>query len=564
MATAMPTNVPKIEKDKFKLVKKIGSGGFGAVFQMTWKSPQGDIQVAVKRLNEPDPNELNILASLDHASIVKLLGFVDEEMDFWLILELCEGGSLRSYLDEHGGLSTNLQLFVHWAEQATIPIKYLRGKQILHKDLKSPNYLITCDKKLKLADFGLAKKIEHTISNATERASYSWMAPELFTLGKLSPNYDIFALAVVIWELWTGQIPFKGLDFQVVAWKVCQLKERLPIPADMPQPIADLLRQCWDENWHKRPSIEHIISVIAALLPLATAVPVHIWQQQVLTGPWVLEKRFGSDGPGEIQQYANDVTVNPNGDIAIIDSSTKVKVFSIEGVYKCSMDTTQGLQPGQWSQPHQITTSSDGSTYFVTNNTNCVLMYSADCKFKGQWESACPQGSSITPCLCGLAIDAKDYVYVGDMKSRYIYKHKQDGPFVTSVKVDIQPCYISVTSQDTIIVGEYAQYYAKPPQIVSNTGQVLHTLKHPTDELHVQWACFGIHCYRDTLFITNMTNQKKSWTHEILFYSLSGQYLGCIPIHDARPRCLAMTANGSKLIVGGDCDGNCSIYALQK
>ncbi|XP_072029125.1 mitogen-activated protein kinase kinase kinase 20-like [Amphiura filiformis] len=298
-----------------------------------------------------------------------------------LILELCEGGSLRSYLDEHGGLSTNLELY--WAEQASIPIKYLRGKQIVHKDLKSLNYLITRDNSLKLADFGLAKKIKNTISNATQRASFPWMAPELFTLGKLSPNYDIFALAVVIWELWTGKFPFKGLQFQVIAWRVCHLKERLPIPTEMPQPIADLLKQCWDEDWKQRPSIEHIISVITPCKPAAVravsvypaavltvpvcksaallAVPVDIWQQQILAGPWVLEKRLCLATHGQFGQYVQDVTVNPNGDIAIIDASTKVKVFSSDGVYKCSM------QPRHKSNPCQITTSCDGSTYFVTS-----------------------------------------------------------------------------------------------------------------------------------------------------------------------------------------------------
>ncbi|XP_072019102.1 uncharacterized protein [Amphiura filiformis] len=560
MATAMPTNVQKIKKKKLKLVKQIGSGGFGAVFQMTWKSPQGDIQVAAKRLNEPDPHELNILASLDHASIVKLLGFVHEEMEFMLILELCEGGSLRSYLDEHGGLSTNLQLFVYWAEQAAIPIKYLRGKQIVHKDVKSLNYLITQGNMLKLADFGLAKKIEHTMSNATERASYSWMAPELFTLGKLSPNYDIFALAVVIWELWTGQFPFKGLEFQVIWHRVCILNERLPITADVPQPIADLLRQCWDEDWHKRPSIEHIISVIRACQPVPTVapapvVPVHNWQQQILTGPWVLEERFGSDGPRKM--CARDVTVNPNGDIAIIEYlSTKVKVFSSEGVYKRSMDTTQELQPGHRSHPWQITTSCDGSTYFMTNRTNCVQMYSVDCKFRGQWVSSRPQASSVTPRLWGLAIDAKDHVYVGDAISLYINKHKQDGSYVTSIKVGIKPWYLAVTSQDTIIVGGWE--YGNPAQIVSNTGQVLHILKHPTDES--QWGYLGVNCYRDTVFITNVN---KSHKREILCYLVSGQYLGCIPIYDVKTSCLAMAANGTKLIVG-NWDTNCGIYALQK
>ena len=260
MASNFSIPVPKISMSDLKLVKKIGSGGFSTVFQMTWKHPEGDMEVAAKSLTDPDSHELDILSTLDHPSIVKLLAYVDEGINFVLVLELCERGSLRSYLDKH---KLSEAQFYEWAKQAAIPIEYLRKKNIVHKDLKSPNYLITKDSSLKLADFGLAKNIEQTVSNATDRASIPWMAPELLTVVVLSPNYDIFALAVVLWELWTGQFPFKDVQYQTIIWRVCHKNERLPIPADMPKPIADLLRQSWEAEWKKRPSIEHILSVVS-------------------------------------------------------------------------------------------------------------------------------------------------------------------------------------------------------------------------------------------------------------------------------------------------------------
>ena len=88
------------------------------------------------------------------------------------------------------------------------------------------------------------------------------MPPELLRKGILSPKYDIFAFAVVLWELRTGKVPFQGLEWQVIAWKVCHENERLPIPEDCPKPIKDLMRQSWETDWEKRPDIEEVVLVV--------------------------------------------------------------------------------------------------------------------------------------------------------------------------------------------------------------------------------------------------------------------------------------------------------------
>ena len=260
----MATNINKIKRNELKFVKQIGEGGFSSVYQMTWMSSSlGPIEVAVKKLRRHDGHELGVMSQLDHPNIVKLIGVVDEEMDFMLVLELCERGSLRSYLKERKGKRLSEKQFYDWAEQAARPLEYLRQNKLVHKDVKSPNYMITSENTLKLGDFGLTKNIDQTIGNATETASCQWMAPELLVKGILSPKYDIFAFAVVLWELWTGKFPFEGLESQVIAWKVCHENERLPIPEDCPEPIKDLMRQSWQTDWKKRPDIEEVILVVS-------------------------------------------------------------------------------------------------------------------------------------------------------------------------------------------------------------------------------------------------------------------------------------------------------------
>ncbi len=134
---------------------------------------------------------------------------------------------------------------------------------MVHKDVKSPNYLITKDFILKLCDFGLAKEMDATITSATETASYPWMAPELLKHNVLSPTYDIFAFGVVVWELWTTDIPFENCEAVNIMYRICQENERPPIPPDCPKPIANLMKWCWETDWKKRPSMEEALSMVS-------------------------------------------------------------------------------------------------------------------------------------------------------------------------------------------------------------------------------------------------------------------------------------------------------------
>ncbi len=254
------TCLMEINKPDLHLVKRIGSGGFSCVFQAKWK----DQDAAAKRLNEPDEHEVEVLAKLDHPNIVKLIGICRDELDLYLVLELCTGGSLRSYLDQQRSLKKKLPLerVLDWAKQAARPIQYLKDMKIVYKDVKSPNYLIAEGNVLKLANFGLAKNIEFTFKNATERASRPWMAPELLVECVLSPTHDIHSYGIVVWELCTTEIPFEGSGANHVVYRICN-NERPTIPPDCPQDLTDLMTQCWNKDWRQRPTIDHILNLVS-------------------------------------------------------------------------------------------------------------------------------------------------------------------------------------------------------------------------------------------------------------------------------------------------------------
>ena len=250
-------------RENLTLVKKIGEGGFGSVYHMIWKRESKDnIPVAAKRLYKVENLELQILAKLNHPNIVKLLGTVPGELDFMLVFELCEGGSLRSFLNKNDNVPLSAELFQTWSKQAARAIQYLHQMKIVHKDVKCENYLIANDNILKLADFGLAKEMEKTVGMATHRATWTHMAPELLESCELSPKFDIFAFGVVVWEMLTGQIPYEGMGYQAIVWHVCHQNKRLEIPHHCPEHLRELMMLCWQEDHNKRPSSEEVLMLL--------------------------------------------------------------------------------------------------------------------------------------------------------------------------------------------------------------------------------------------------------------------------------------------------------------
>lgn len=270
----MASSVVDIPRMNLELVKQIGSGGFGDVFHMKWKQDSGVIQhVAAKRLYGLANNELDIMSKLDHPNIVKLYGRVVEEMGCMLILELCEGGSLRDYLDCNGKEPVSADLFKRWSTQAARSIEYLQQMNIVHKDVKSQNFVICAAGTLKLIDFGLAKNIRKTQSNASESGTWAYMAPELLKDQKLSSTkFDIYAYAVVLWEMLTGKLPYEGWGHPKIVMHVCEDNKRLEIPESCPMYLAELLTLCWLEEYTRRPSIHQVLTFLGKILVMRDSI----------------------------------------------------------------------------------------------------------------------------------------------------------------------------------------------------------------------------------------------------------------------------------------------------
>lgn len=259
--------------EELELEEVIGVGGFGKVYKGKWKNetvavkaarsdPDESISVAVENVRK----EAKMFWSLNHENIATLRGVCLKPPNLCLVMEYAAGGSLTRVLS---GRQIPPGILVDWAQQIARGMHYLHEEApltIIHRDLKSSNILLTeavtdenlARKILKITDFGLAREVEKT-TRMSAAGTYAWMAPEVIKFSRFSKSSDVWSYGVVLWELLTGETPYKGIDALGVAYGVAINKLTLPIPSTCPHLFTQLLSDCWNQEPHGRPSFRSII-----------------------------------------------------------------------------------------------------------------------------------------------------------------------------------------------------------------------------------------------------------------------------------------------------------------
>lgn len=275
----VPSSPVQIPFSELVLEEIIGVGGFGKVYRGTWR----DQEVAVKAARQdPDEDitatassvkqEAKLFSMLQHPNIIKLEGVCLKEPNLCLVMEYARGGTLNRALT---GRRIPPHILVNWAVQIARGMLYLHEEAvvpIIHRDLKSSNILLLEKienddigrKTLKITDFGLAREW-HKTTKMSAAGTYSWMAPEVIKSSLFSKGSDVWSYGVLLWELLTGEVPYRGIDGLAVAYGVAVNKLTLPIPSTCPEPFAKLMEECWDQDPHVRPSFSCILEQLSAI-----------------------------------------------------------------------------------------------------------------------------------------------------------------------------------------------------------------------------------------------------------------------------------------------------------
>jgi serine/threonine-protein kinase len=196
---------------KYKILSPLGSGGFGTVYlaQDTWLDKKVAIKVPHRQQNL-DFGELlhepRLLGSLSHPNIVSVLTAEKQEGVFFIVMEYIAGETLETIVIREGALELTRALDV--TVQIANAVDYAHRQNVIHRDLRPGNVLVSEQGLVKVADFGTSRVLEIAAHGTTVIGSPPYMAPEQFH-GKAVFASDLYSLGVTMYQMLTGVLPYE-------------------------------------------------------------------------------------------------------------------------------------------------------------------------------------------------------------------------------------------------------------------------------------------------------------------------------------------------------------------
>ncbi|CEL98401.1 unnamed protein product [Vitrella brassicaformis CCMP3155] len=277
--------------------KILGQGGEGTVYRGVWRSPDGNISVAVKTFKANEEldegsqfmevlEEFLPMLPLCHPNIVRVHGVCKhDKYGLVIVTELCTGGSLASYLAKHGAPPPERR--DRFMREICEGVQYLHDKKIIHGDLKPENILLTEGLVIKILDFGISRGAERKTTVTTVAGTFYYMPPEGIEpeLGKLTTKADIWAVGGVAIELHGGRRPFEGFGPAQILHKVVNKKEIPDIPQSLLPHIKNAIKSCFIFKAANRPTATQFLDKLGLSRSMSSGQPTDTTEEPP-TSPW--------------------------------------------------------------------------------------------------------------------------------------------------------------------------------------------------------------------------------------------------------------------------------------
>lgn len=241
--------------DRYEILNKIGSGGMSLVYK--GRDQKLNRYVAVKVLKSEYREDKNFVrkfreeaqaaACLAHPNIVNVYDVGEEAGNHYIVMELVEGITLKNYIERKGKLTIKEATSI--AIQVSMGLEVAHNNDIVHRDIKPQNIMISKDGKVKVMDFGIAKAATSETIASNAMGSVHYTSPEQARGGYSDAKSDIYSLGIVMYEMVTGRVPFDGETTVAVAVK--HLQEEMPSPKifcpELPVSLEHIIYKCTEK-----------------------------------------------------------------------------------------------------------------------------------------------------------------------------------------------------------------------------------------------------------------------------------------------------------------------------
>ena len=244
--------------DRYQVIRSIGEGGMANVYlaydtildrNVAVKVLRGDLATDEKFVRRFQREAMSASA-LSHPNIVEMYDVGEDDGNYFIVMEYIDGKTLKNLIKKRGALT--VAEVVDIMLQLTSAISCAHDSYIIHRDIKPQNVMILDDGRVKITDFGIA-----IASNASEltqtnsvMGSVHYLPPEQANGAGATAKSDIYSLGILMFELLTGKLPFKGENAVEIALK--QMKEQIPsvcaINPEIPQSIENVILKACAKN----------------------------------------------------------------------------------------------------------------------------------------------------------------------------------------------------------------------------------------------------------------------------------------------------------------------------
>jgi serine/threonine protein kinase len=248
------------ELGHYRITEKIGEGGMGAVYRARDEFLHRDVALKVLTGTAPnDPSarerllhEARAASALNHPNICTIHEVGEAAGELYIVMELIHGKPLSALTGNQG---LPVESILRYGVQIASALTHSHDRNIVHRDLKSSNVVVTPEGLVKVLDFGIARRLPpQSLDEATQTirtlesagtlsGTLSYMAPELLRGGQADYRSDLWALGVVLYEAASGQLPFRGrTGFETSSSILHELVP--PLPSRIPPGLWAIIQRC--------------------------------------------------------------------------------------------------------------------------------------------------------------------------------------------------------------------------------------------------------------------------------------------------------------------------------